>query len=76
MGETTQRVVGYASGANKGYPIWQFSFQDMFSAIRDFGFYPELIKDRSTESLPRLIDVQPNGIIRTTYIIQAKRIKG
>jgi len=76
MGETTQRVVRYTSGATKGYPIWQFSFQDMFSAIRDLGFYPKLTKDRFTESLPRLIDVNPSGIIRTTYIIQAKRIKG
>jgi hypothetical protein len=76
MGETTQRVVGYTSGATEGYPIWQFSFQDMFSAIRDFGFYPELIKDRFTKSLPRLLNVNPNGIIRATYIIQAKKIKG
>ncbi len=76
MGETTQRVVGYTSGATEGYPIWQFSFQDMFSAIRDFGFYPELIKDRFTESLPKLLNVNPNGIIRATYIIQAKKIKG
>jgi hypothetical protein len=75
MGETTQRVVGYHSGATDGYPIWQFSFQDMFAAIRDFGFYPELRKDTFTESLPRLLNVSPNGIIRSTYVIQAKRIK-
>jgi hypothetical protein len=75
LGETTQRVVGYHSGAAEGYPIWQFSFQDMFTAIRDFGFYPELRKDTHTESLPRLLNVSPNGIIRSTYVIQAKRIR-
>jgi len=73
MGETTQRVVGYHAGASDGYPIWQFSYQDMFTAIRDLGFYPELRRDTFTESLPRLLNVNPNGIIRSTYIIEAKK---
>lgn len=72
LGETTQRAVGYHAGASQGYPIWQFSYKDMFTAIRDFGFYPELRRDTFTESLPRLLNVNPNGIVRSIYIIEAR----
>jgi hypothetical protein len=66
--------MAFHPGASAGYPIWQFSFQDMLSAIRDCGFYPEIVVDEFTKSLPRLLDVEPNGIIRSTYIIHAKKI--
>ena len=75
MGETTQRLVGHHSGSKEGYPIWQFSFIELFSIIRDLGFYPELRKDAHTESLPRLLNVSPNGIVRSMYVIQCERVK-
>lgn len=73
FGEVTRRDLCHHLGADEGYPIWQFSFSEFLSLIRDAGFYPEIIKDRYTDSLPKYLNVQPHGIVRTQYVIVATR---
>lgn len=60
--------------SSDSYPIHQFSFSEFLSEIKKFGFNPEIIRDRYTDSLPKLLNVNPNGIIRTQYVVVAKKI--
>ncbi len=75
LAEHTKRDLGNHKGASDPYPIWQFSFGDFLTVMRRRGFFPEVLKDRYTDSLPKFLDVQPDGIIRTQYVIVARRIE-
>jgi hypothetical protein len=56
------------------YPIHQFSFSEFLSEIKESGFYPDVIRDCYTDSLPKLLEVYPKGIVRTQYVVVAKKL--
>jgi hypothetical protein len=74
FGENTKRSICNHNGATDNYPIWQFSFSEFLAVIRKSGFFPEIVRDRYTNSLPKYLDVLPDGIVRTQYVIIARRI--
>lgn len=74
LAQHTQRDLGSHVGATEPYPIWQFSFRDFLTVMRRRGFFPEVVRDRYTDSLPKFLDVQPDGIIRTQYVVVARKI--
>ena len=74
LGEETQRELCNHIGASAPYPIWQFSFRDFLTEIRRCGFFPEICRDQYTDSLPKFLDVLPDGTIRTQFVIIARRI--
>lgn len=74
FGEKTERDICNHKGATANYPIWQFSFSEFTAVIRKCGFSPEICRDRYTDSLPKYLDVLPDGMIRTQYVIVARRI--
>lgn len=75
LGEDTRRDLCHHDGVADTYPIWQFSVRDFLTEIRRCGFFPEVCRDRYTDSLPKFLDVRPDGIIRTQYVIVARRIE-
>lgn len=75
FGENTKREICNHNGATDNYPIWQFSFSEFLAVIRKCGFYPEIVRDRYTDSLPKYLDVLPDGIVRTQYVVVARRIR-
>lgn len=75
LGDSTERTEARLVGAAATYPIWQFSFRDFLTAVRRQGFLPEVLRDRYTDSLPKLLDVKPDGLVRTQYVVAARRIE-
>ncbi len=74
FGENTKRDICNHNGATDNYPIWQFSFSEFLAVIRKCGFFSEIVRDRYTDSFPKYLDVLPDGIIRTQYVVVARRI--
>lgn len=74
FGEKSERDICNHNGATDNYPIWQFSFSEFLAVIRKCGFFPEIVRDRFTDSLPKYLDVLPDGMIRTQYVIVARRL--
>ena len=73
LGNETKRTECRQYGASDGYPVWQFSFEDLLSSIKRLGFKPFIEIDSFTRSLPRLLDIDPDGVVRQTYVVIAKR---
>ena len=71
MGENTVRDLVRAEGASDFYPIWQFGFNDLMSAIGKRGWHSKVIRDEYTGSLPeyKTYGVDRVGIVRTQYIL-------
>ena len=74
FGENTKRNMCNHHDLTDAYPIWQFSFAEFLGTVKKCGFIPEIVRDRYTDSLPKYLDVCPVGIIRTQYVVVARRI--
>lgn len=70
LGDIGDKSICLKKGARTGYWVNQFSFVEILSLFDHYGFETEVKRDRYTESLPRYLG---DGIVRTQYVIVAKR---
>lgn len=70
LGETGDKSICLKKGARMSYWVNQFSFTEILSLLDHYGFDTVVKRDRYTESLPKYLG---DGIVRTQYVIVAKR---
>jgi hypothetical protein len=76
LGENIRRDLCSHLGAEDSYPIWQFSFGEFCAEVSRCGFVPEIRRDKYTDSVPKCLEVLQDGIVRTQYVIVARRRGG
>lgn len=70
VGEAPQRSVQHLPGTSEHYYAHQLSFQEVMDAFHRKGFWPTVIRDRHTDSMPVYM---VNGLVRTYHLVVGVR---
>jgi hypothetical protein len=72
LGEKAITQKTFADGADEKYWVNQYSFEDILNLFDKHGFASVVLRDRFTDSMPKLIF---RDLIRTQYVIRGVKVK-
>ncbi len=70
LGDNSLKAIRLKPKAKRYYYINQYSFCEFMDILNHYGFDPEIIRDRFTDSMPKYLT---QGIVRTQYMVLGRK---